>query len=126
MVFLLADSDSDSLLGCLVGWLAGWKHWLVLTAKTHKVKLDLCEGGSFSPTIFKSEIELSVYHSSCFISVCPFVTLLTAKLAENLHILLSGPYSKVFIFNLLCVLICSLGLASTGSNGVDWGFSFGA
>ena len=36
-------------------------------------KLDLCEGGSFSPTIFNSDIELSVFPISCFISVCCFV-----------------------------------------------------
>ena len=55
-------------------------------------KLDLCEGGSFSPMIFKSDIELSVYHISCFISVCPFVALLKATCAEHLHIVLSSPY----------------------------------
>ena len=42
-------------------------------------KLDLCEGGSVSPTIFKSDIELSVYHISCFIFVCRFGALLKAK-----------------------------------------------
>ena len=55
-------------------------------------KLDLCEGGSFSHTILKSDIELSVYHISCFISVCPFVALSKATFAENSHIVLSSPY----------------------------------
>ena len=49
-------------------------------------KLDRCEGGSFSPTIFQSDIELSVYHIWCFISVCPFVALSKAKFAANVHI----------------------------------------
>ena len=52
-----------------------------------KIKFDLCEGGSFSPTIFKfkSDMKLSVYHISCFISVCPFVAVSKAKFAKNLH-----------------------------------------
>ena len=61
-------------------------------------KLDLCEGGSFSTTILKSDIKLSVYHISCFISVCPSVALSKAKFAENVYIVLSSPYNKVFIF----------------------------
>ena len=36
-------------------------------------KLDLCEGGSFSPTIFKSDIEINAFHILSFISVCRFV-----------------------------------------------------
>ena len=36
-------------------------------------KLDLCEGGSYSTAIFNSDIQLSVYSCSCFISVCRFV-----------------------------------------------------
>ena len=39
-------------------------------------ELDLCEGGSFSPTIFNSDIELSVFPISVFdicLSVCRFV-----------------------------------------------------
>ena len=54
-------------------------------------KLDLCEGGSILP-IFKSDIKISLYHISCFISVCPFVALSEAECAENLHIVLSSPY----------------------------------
>ena len=43
-----------------------------LDKNTHS-KLDLCEGGSFSPpAIFKSDIELSVYHISCYY-ICLFV-----------------------------------------------------
>ena len=42
--------------------------------------------GSFSPTIFKRNTEITVYHILCFISVCPFVALLKAKFAENVHI----------------------------------------
>ena len=53
-------------------------------------KLDLCEGRSFSPTIFKTDIELSVYHISC--SVFPFVALSKATFANNLHIVFSSPY----------------------------------
>ena len=53
-------------------------------------KLDLCEGGSFSPTIFNSDIELSVFPIWCFISVCPFVTFSKAMFAENVHIVLSS------------------------------------
>ena len=35
-----------------------------------------------------------------------FVALSKATFAENLHIVLSSPDEKAFIFNLLCVLIC--------------------
>ena len=55
-------------------------------------KLDLCEGGSFSPAIFNSDIQLSVFLISCFIYVCPFVAVLKATYAENLHIVLSSRY----------------------------------
>ena len=55
-------------------------------------KLDLFECGSFSPTIFNIDIELSVYHISCFISVCPFVALSKATFAEDSHIVLTSPY----------------------------------
>ena len=51
-----------------------------------------CEGGSVSKQIFKSDIKISVYHVSCFISVCPFGALSKAKFAENVHIVLSSPY----------------------------------
>ena len=37
----------------------------------------------FSNAIFNSDIQLSVYTFSCFISVCPFVTLIKAAYAEN-------------------------------------------
>ena len=46
----------------------------------------LCEGGSLSPTILNSEIELSVFSISYFISVCPFVAMSKAMYAENSHI----------------------------------------
>ena len=38
-------------------------------------KLDLFKGGSFSPTICKSDIKLSISHISCFISLCQSVRL---------------------------------------------------
>ena len=51
-------------------------------------KLDLCEGGSIWPTIFKSDITtfrvLYLFVHSSLLS--------EAKLAENLHIVLSSPY----------------------------------
>ena len=50
-------------------------------------KLDLCEGESL---IFNSDIQLSVYSFSCFISV--FVALLKATYADNLNIVLSCRY----------------------------------
>ena len=50
------------------------------------------EGGSFSPTIFNSDIELSVFPISCFMSVCPFVDLSKATFAENSHIVLFSRY----------------------------------
>ena len=71
-------------------------------------ELDLCDGGSLSPTIFISDTKLSVYHISCFISVCPFVALSKAKFAKNVQIILSSPYYKAFIFKLLYVSICLL------------------
>ena len=49
-------------------------------------KLDLREGWSFSFTIFKSDIELSVYHISCFyisLSVRRFVEWLARLKAIN-------------------------------------------
>ena len=36
-------------------------------------KPDLCEDGSVSKQIFISDIQISFYHISCFISVCPFI-----------------------------------------------------
>ena len=53
-------------------------------------KLNLCEGGSCSTVIFNSNIQLSYFSFSCFISVCPFVTLVKAMYAENSHIVLSS------------------------------------
>ena len=47
--------------------------------------------------IFNSNIQLSAYTCSCFISVCPFVALLNAKFAEHLHTVLSNPYQIAFI-----------------------------
>ena len=41
-------------------------HPLTKSIETLISKLYLCGGGSFSPTIFKSDIKLSVYHISCF------------------------------------------------------------
>ena len=47
-------------------------------------KHDLFEGGSFSPTIFNSDIELSVYyHISCYIAVCPFVGFVEGKIGPK-------------------------------------------
>ena len=40
----------------------------------------------------KSDIELSVFHISCFISVRPFVDLSKATFAEKSHLVLSSPY----------------------------------
>ena len=42
-------------------------------------KLNLCKGGSFSAVIFNSDIELSFFSFSCFVSVCLFVALLMGK-----------------------------------------------
>ena len=59
-------------------------------------KLNLCEGGSFSPSIFNSDIELSVYTTFCVLhlfvrsSLCRRV-----KLAKYVHIVLSSPYDPV-------------------------------
>ena len=50
--------------------------------------LDHCKGGIFSTAIFNSDIKLSVYSFSCFISVYPFVALLKAMYAENAYIVL--------------------------------------
>ena len=88
-------------------------------------KLDLCEGGSFSPTSFNSDIELSVF--SPFRVLYLFVALSKATYAENSHIVLKFKFLKNEIikypvscilylfdikkrscFNLLCVLICCL------------------
>ena len=57
-------------------------------------KFDLCECGTGSvwKRIFKSDIRISVYYSSCFIYVCPFIALLKAKFAKNVHIVLSSHY----------------------------------
>ena len=79
----------------------------ILGKQIFPVALDLCEGGSFSPTIFKSDIELSVYHISCFISVCPLVALSKAKFAENLHFvfcLVHMAYIKKRSFLTSCVV----------------------
>ena len=54
--------------------------------------------GAFSPTIFKSDIDISVYHISCSISVRRFVE---GKICRKCA-------QKAFIFNLLCVFICLL------------------
>ena len=58
----------------------------------HNYKLDLCEGGKFSTAVGNSDIQLSVYSFSCFISVCPFVAFLKATYAEHSHIVLSCRY----------------------------------
>ena len=53
-------------------------------------KLAICEGGSFSTVIFKSDMQLSVYSFSClFVRVS---LLLKATYAENSHIVLSCRY----------------------------------
>ena len=67
-------------------------------------KFDLSEGGSFSILLFNSDIQLTVFSCSCFMSVCPFVALLKAKFAEHLHTVLSCPQYKGFLFSLECVL----------------------
>ena len=62
------------------------------------------EEGIFSTAIFNSDIELSVYSFSCFVSVCPFVASLKATDDKNSHIVLScWHYLTAFIFNLSCV-----------------------
>ena len=62
---------------------------LNVTVEDIPSKFDLCEGGSFSTSIFKSDIQLSVYSFSSFISVCPFAALLKATYAETWHTVLS-------------------------------------
>ena len=52
-------------------------------------KLDLCDGGSFSTAIFNSDIQLSFYP---FRVLYPFVALLKATYAKNVHIVLSSRY----------------------------------
>ena len=70
-------------------------------------KLDLCEGGSFSPTIFNSDIELSVFPISCFMSECPLVALSKATYVAKIRTLFGlVDIKKRSLFNLLCVLIC--------------------
>ena len=61
--------------------------------------------------ILKSNIEISVFHISCFISVCPFVYLSKEKFAENSHVVLSSLYYKAFIFHLFIYV---------GSYCVEW------
>ena len=67
-------------------------------------KLDLCEGGSFSPTIFKSDIEVNVYHISCFIFVCPFVALSKANFLPKIRTLFCLVHIKTRSFLTSCLL----------------------
>ena len=72
-------------------------------------KLNLCEGGSFSPTIFKSDIKLFTTFRVLYLFVRSSA-LSMAKFAENVHIVLyrPSPYQKEFLFNLFLVfsLVC--------------------
>ena len=74
-------------------------------------KLDLCGGGSFSTAIFNSDIQLSIYTCSCFISVCPFVALLKETFTDISHVVLvdikklSFLTSCVFQFALLNAIL---------------------
>ena len=65
--------------------------------------IDEADGVVLDFLTFKcSDIKLSVYHLSCFISVCPFVALSKATFAETLHIVLSSTSSlliSVFPFH---------------------------
>ena len=73
-----------------------WKQrWLLVFKKinqnTQDIKNDAFQtlslrGRKLSTAIFNSDIQLSVYSFSCFISVCPFVALLKATYAKNLRI----------------------------------------
>ena len=56
------------------------------------------------------DIQLSFFSFLCFITVCLIVALLKATYAENVHIVLSNRYQKVFIFNLLGVVVFGVSL----------------
>ena len=81
----------QSCFGCLHSMFAT-KHDFVKECRLQLGLLEIYEGGSFSTAIFNSDIQLSFFSFSCFISVCPFVALLKATYAENMHIALSCRY----------------------------------
>ena len=53
--------------------------------------------------VSETSVEISVYTMFRVLYVCPFVALSKAKFAENVHIVLSGPYSKKRSFLTPCV-----------------------
>ena len=55
----------------------------------------------FPPTIFESDIKLSVYHLWCFISVCPFVALSKINLTNT-----STLFCLVHIIKRSCLTAC--------------------
>ena len=88
-------------------------------------ELHLCEGRGVSPTVFKTDIKLSLDHISCFTSVCPFGALSKATFAENVHIvyntiqyntiqynatvfILNENYSVTLLFLLVCLFLLLL------------------
>ena len=96
--------------GCC-GFFFGGGGSLKIKALSTTSKLDLCEEGSFSPTIFNSDIELSVFPISCFFLICCRFVEGNVLYAENVHIMLFCPVDikkRSFQVNLLCVLICFL------------------
>ena len=68
--------------------------------------LELGGGLIFHLQSQKNDIELNLYHISCFRNVFPFLALSKATFTDNSHIVLSSPYSKAFIFNRLCACVC--------------------
>ena len=97
---------------CRGDWILFWKR---LETKTKSLelsslisKLDLCEGGSVSPTIFISDIELDVFPISYIISACPFVALSKATFEENSHIVFSSLKFKKRSFVTACVFDLAL------------------
>ena len=70
---------------------------------TNKNEQTNLRGRKFFNSIFNSDILLSVYSFSCFLSVCPFVSLLKARYAEHSHIVLSCRYKKNRSFLTSCV-----------------------
>ena len=66
---------------------------------------DISASFSLLPSCFR---QISVYHVSCFISVCPFIALSKARFAENLHILLLSPYWIAFVWTSFVLWFVSL------------------
>ena len=60
----------------------GYK-WTLLKKWTTQNNVHISANFAMISMIFKSDIELGVYHISCFICVCPFVALSKAKFAES-------------------------------------------